>query len=114
MKDKKGKTIWVEELCGFLRELAERPTEYIRNFGTCYLVRVFGDENGRSNILDYEFQEIGAFFSLCSGSEVYPVGGIEEYDDGLRMGNHLWDNELRREYALELADRIEEAWEAAA
>lgn len=114
MKDRKRETVWVEELCGYLRKLAESPTEEISNFGTCHQICVFGDGHGHHPHLDEEFYELGVMYSNFSGCKIYPVAGADEFEGRWMEERHAWDTELRREYALELADLIEEAWEAAA
>ena len=119
MYDLALRTVWVEELCGYLRELAEAPTEKIDNKGTCILLDTWVVEHG-GGLFTFgweECMELGKMFSCYSGEPAYPVGGQLEYGAGFKYVDYgcdpLWDNDLRREYALELADRIEEAWEAA-
>lgn len=107
------KTVWVMALCEFLRELAEKPTEDFarRDRGVCALLDDFGYQHGSGRYdLASEFEDLSPLWSGFSGSWVFPVAGdVEYYDD-----EHKWDNEKRREYCLELADLIEEAWEASA
>lgn len=115
MGSKDKKNVWVEELCEFLRELAETDTEALNpQWGVCRYLEKFGDKHGLSLYLDEDIEPLVSLWSRYSGDRVYPVAGFADFDASTEFGESLWDTELRREYALELADLIEEAWEAAA